>query len=77
MFPVKLRNDLPRTCDQLFNGVMYCNNGVLENYPMQNGVLFSIISDVVGFQLAIGYQNTGFYYRDITNGNFYDWVKLG
>lgn len=59
-----------------FVGIAWNNNNNIANCPLNNGLLIGIKDGAIGFQFFIGYQNTGFYYRDISNGSILDWVKI-
>ena len=59
-----------------FVGMTWNNNNNIANCPLANGLLIGIKDGAIGFQLFIGYQNTGFYYRDISNGSVLNWVKI-
>ena len=74
--PIRQRFDLEKNANQFFTGIIWCSNNDLQNYPLVNGLLFSVVSGDVGFQIAIGYQNSGMYYRDITNTIYNSWVRI-
>ena len=59
-----------------FSGFAWNSNGNIANCPLDNGLLIGIKDGTIGFQLFIGYENSGFYYRDITNGIARNWVKI-
>ena len=57
-------------------GTYWNSNGNIRNCPIKNGLLLSYKFELIGFQFFIGYQNSGLYYRDITNNAVNPWVKV-
>lgn len=58
-----------------FTGIAW-NDSNIKNCPSDNGLLYSINYAATGFQLFIGYQNTGIWYRDTTNTMDNNWIKI-
>lgn len=72
----RYRNDIT-DANTNFLGFVYCSNNRIANCLCANGLLISFGSTTnIGVQLFIGYQNVGFWYRDITNDTTRQWVQL-
>lgn len=78
MFSTMLKEGITNA-NTRFTGLLWNGGGKnIENCPLENGLLvsISIVNSTVGFQLFIGYQNSGFWYRDITNTFDNDWIQI-
>ena len=61
-----------------YNGLAFCSANGIANCPSADGLLIAYrnSSGNIGSQFFIGYQNTGCWYRDVTNNSAREWVKL-
>ena len=62
--------------NSVFLGWGYNINNNITNCPANNGSLISFGHGSICVQLFIGYQNSGMWYRDMTNNATAEWIKI-